>query len=235
MGIFEHNGVPYKVDSFFYRVEFQARGAPHIHCMFYLRGPNGEVPPKFDSQDYSDQTSLHNDIASFGDALISGSSKDIHCKSHEAFEVDCDQCGDLSKLVEKYQTHSHKPSCLKKKRMVRIGAKEGHGRFDGDKEDVEIFLPVCRYNYPKNPIDKTEFITSFPKDHDPKEIKKAKDDYAKIRKYLLRLTHGENCLTQEAWSNFCLLDFYEFLYEVGLLQKPAHLSNDEEKSLARNR
>ena len=234
-GVFEHNGVPYKVVSYFYRVEFQARGAPHIHVMFELRGPNGEIPPKLDSEDNGDQGNLHKKIASFGEALICGSSKDIHCKSHEAFEVDCDNCGELSKLVEKYQTHHHKQSCLKRKRVMRISAKEGHGRFDGEKEGIEILVPVCRYNFPKNPIDKTEFITSFPKDYDPKELKKAKDDYAKIRKYLLRLTHEKDCQTEEAWSNFCLMDFYEFLYEIGMLEKPAQLSNDEEKASARNR
>ena len=193
------------------------------------------MDPKLDSVDISDQTTLHNSIASFAEAIINGSSKDIHCKTHQAFEEDCNECEELSKLVERYQTHSHKPSCLKRKRIIRINAKEGFGRLDGDKEDTEILVPVCRYNFPKNPIDKTEFITKFPKDYDHKELKKAKDDYEKIRKYLLRLTHDENFQTKEAWSNFCQLDFYDYLYEIGMLKKPADLSNDADKLLARNR
>ena len=34
--IFEHANVEYRVIHYFYRVEFQARGAPHLHCMFWL-------------------------------------------------------------------------------------------------------------------------------------------------------------------------------------------------------
>ena len=37
-GIFKHDGAVYTVSSYFYRVEFQARGAPHLHCMFWLKG-----------------------------------------------------------------------------------------------------------------------------------------------------------------------------------------------------
>ena len=76
--------------------------------------------------------------------------------------------------------------------MINIAANEGHGRLDGEIEGEFLTVPVCRFNFPKNPIDKTEFILAFPKDHNEEEIKKAKLDYKKIRKYLLRLTNGDD-------------------------------------------
>ena len=42
-GIFTHNSVTYNAESFFYRVEFQARGAPHIQCLLWLKGDNGKI------------------------------------------------------------------------------------------------------------------------------------------------------------------------------------------------
>ena len=48
---FAHENVEYRVVSFFYRVEFQARGAPHLHCMFWMEGGNGEIPPSLHNED----------------------------------------------------------------------------------------------------------------------------------------------------------------------------------------
>ena len=44
-GIFVHDGIDYKLDSFFYRVEYQARGAPHIHMLIWLEDQDGNKPP----------------------------------------------------------------------------------------------------------------------------------------------------------------------------------------------
>ena len=53
-------------------------------------------------------------------------------------------------------------------------------------------VEMCRFNFPKNPAHETVFLSIFPLDYDKKDFKKAKEDYRKIRKYLLRLTHGDN-------------------------------------------
>ena len=49
-GIFVHDGIDYKVDSFFYRVEYQARGAPHIHSLLWLKDEDGKSPPSMWNQ-----------------------------------------------------------------------------------------------------------------------------------------------------------------------------------------
>ena len=38
---------PYSVSSYFYRVEFQQRGAPHIHCLLWLEDTEGNPAPTF--------------------------------------------------------------------------------------------------------------------------------------------------------------------------------------------
>ena len=49
-------------------------------------------------------------------------------------------------------------------------------------------------------------------------ITKAANDYQKIKKFLLRLTHGENFRSSERWKDFIEMSFYEYLYEVGMFE-----------------
>ena len=77
---------------------------------------------------------------------------------------------------------------------------DGHGRKDGERKTEMLLVPVCRFNHPKNPIDKTEFLLAFPENHDELELKKAKSDYSKIRKFLLRLTYGSNFDKEDRWK-----------------------------------
>ena len=235
--MFEHECVDYTVKHYFYRVEFQARGAPHLHCMFWLEGESGETPPSMynyeDGEYVVDDTSK--DISKFASSIMSGSSNDVHCKKHENLNNSCDDCKKLKKLVEHYQTHSHRPTCEKKNRIIRIKPDEGHGCNDGKKNDDELIIKTCRFNFPKNPIDKTEFILSFPKNHDKAALKQAKEDYAKIRKFLLRLTHLKDFRSSEEWKNFSSMSFYEFLKTVGMFDSSADMSNEKEQQKARDR
>ena len=231
--IFKHDGVTYTVSSYFYRVEFQARGAPHLHCMFWLKDEHGESPPVISADDVNSEN--WQKLASFSSSLICSSSTDVNCHDHSVYTENCENCFQFKEEVERYQTHSHKHSCLKKNKIIRIKENEGHGKYDGKKEDDELMVKVCRYNFPKNPIDKTEYVMGFSKDHDVKEVKKAKEDYARIRKYLLRLTHEENFRNGDSWDNFCSLTFYEYLYAVGMYEDGVNLEDEKAKANARKR
>ena len=236
--IFEHEGIHYKVGSYFYRVEFQARGAPHIHAMFWVDGENGENPPTMYATAQDGSVKLEDNAASiseFANSIMCGSSNDISCSDHKEIDVACDKCQNLKRLVDNYQTHSHRQSCLKKKKILRISPLEGHGHLDGKKESDELIVCICRYNFPKNPMDKAEFLYAFPENVDKNELKQAKDDYLKIRKYLLRLTYGENFKNQEQWLNFVNLSFYEFLQEVGMFKPNEDSQNEEARHNARQR
>merc|ERR1711923_596413 len=236
--IFEHEGVVYKAGSYFYRVEFQARGAPHIHAMFWLVGDNGEAPPTMYATAEDGSVKLEDNAASiskFANSIMCGSSNDISCEKHEVNDVTCEDCLRLKQLVDHYQTHSHRQTCLKKKKIMRIGPQEGHGHLDGKKESEELIIRTCRFNFPKNPMDKAEFLYAFPEDVDKTELKQAKEDYLKIRKYLLRLTHGENFKDKEKWLNFVNLSFYEFLQEVGMFKPTDDIQDEDAKHNARQR
>ena len=113
-GIFEHEGVVYHSDSYFYRVEFQARGAPHIHCLLWLKGDNGESPPSMWDSETNEDNEITKKISSFGGSIISGSAKDMHCDSHNQFDENCDDCKKGKALVEKFQSHRHTFTCKKK-------------------------------------------------------------------------------------------------------------------------
>ena len=113
-GIFFHNGEEYIVDSYFYRIEFQARGAPHSHCLLWLRSKENKSPPSMWSDEIQHNEDLCNDIASFCDSIMSGSSDDMHCEKHEAIEQDCAECQKGKNMVDKFQQHKHSFSCHKK-------------------------------------------------------------------------------------------------------------------------
>ena len=116
-GIFTHKDVAYHAESFFYRVEFQARGAPHIHCLLWLKGENGESPPSLLERTGKDQNSSTNKLSDFVGDILSGSSKDMHCKMHSTFNEECDNCQDLKALVDKFQCHRHTFTCKKKGKL----------------------------------------------------------------------------------------------------------------------
>ena len=113
--------------------------------------------------------------------------------------------------------------------------KKGHGRLDKKKESEELLVSVCRLRHPKYPIDKTEFIHAFPQDVEEKVLKEAKMDYQKIRKYLLRLTHGENFKEKEEWKQFKEMTFEEYLFEISMFRDGKAKDDQDEKVQARQR
>ena len=136
--------------------------------MFWLEGENGEIPPTLNLEENGEINFTKNAklVAEFGSSLICGSSSDVQCNKHEKFENKCEDCKKFKKLVEHYQTHSHRHTCLKRKKYTRIAPGEGHGRFDGD----ELIVQVCRFNFPKNPAHETVVLTSFPSDYDTQDF-----------------------------------------------------------------
>ena len=143
-------------------------------------------------EENEDISSNGENIAQFCESIVSGSSSEMCCDDHEQNESSCHKCKKFKDLVEKYQKHSHKFSCHKRKKYIRIYKGEGHGRLDKVKEGDELLVPVCRLRHPKFPIDKTEFLQAFPSDIDEDQLKEAKKDYRKIKMYLLRLTDGDD-------------------------------------------
>ena len=198
---------------------FQARGAPHLHMMLWLQDEDGNpaVSSLWDGE--NDENSFKErsqKVASFANSLIHGSLRKAACKDHDEVVQECNHCLDVHRTVSRFQCHSHKKSCYKKNRILRIPGNQGHGRMDGKIDDEGMTVPACRYNFPKNPSDETCFIAAFPKDHPKEELKKAKEDYKKVRNFLLRLTSPSDFQSSEQWEKFKSLSFAEFLYTVGM-------------------
>lgn len=206
--------------------------------LLQLIGKNGEEPPSLfsDSEDRSpSEANISNLIAKFCTGLILGSASESHCENHNSFEEDCDQCISLKEEVVKYQSHRHRDTCHKKKKKIVITEDEGHGRHDGKKKGVPLELKSCRFNFPRNPMDQTEFILGFPEDTDKKVLNKAKVDYEKIRKFLLRLTSVPDFENTKEWAVFINMSFYEFLFEVGMFDTDDWKSDAEAQQRARDR
>ena len=163
----------YHVSMYFYRVEFQQRGAPHVHSLLWLKNELNEDAPSFWIQENTNQDAdveYLKQVEKFADNIMTTNPDDITCKEHEQNPEDsitCPECSDLLERVKKYQDHCHTFTCEKKNKTMTIKPEEGHGRLDGSvtKEALEN-IKVCRFNFPRFPSDETKVIVGIPKDED---------------------------------------------------------------------
>ena len=85
----------YKVVDYFYRVEFQQRGAPHIHSVLWIENDDGSSPKLYDGSDESKEM-----CTALVDSVISGQIPNDDDPLHEK--------------VSFFQTHNHTFTCRKK-------------------------------------------------------------------------------------------------------------------------
>ena len=78
--------LPYSVSSYYYRVEFQQRGAPHIHCLLWLKDSKGKSAPTFWSADENSTEHENNskveEIEKIARMIISASEDSALCDKH---------------------------------------------------------------------------------------------------------------------------------------------------------
>ena len=95
----------------------------------------------------------------------------------------------------------HTFTCAKKKKTLTIKDYEGHGRFSGLIKGPELAnVPVCRFRFPRFPMDETKLILGISKDEDEAIVKERKQDLNKITKFLIRQTHCENTSGEYNWE-----------------------------------
>ena len=126
----------YHLSSYFYRIEFQARGAPHVHSLLWIKDSKNNDAPSFWSDDKEEEEDQENvtpdniksklfqlkakksEIEKFANYLISTSPDDMKCSFHDAHAeesgYDCRECQLLKEKCKKFQTHSHTFTCTKK-------------------------------------------------------------------------------------------------------------------------
>ena len=210
--------------DFFYRIEFQARGAPHVHLFLWLIDQDGQpaphlwdielnIPPGFTKEEI---------VKTFHDDLISCSAFpkcDDHVDEDASEDGDCDECTALQNLVCKYQTHQCTFSCRKRKNIMKVRGTEGLGKFEeGPCED--LLVQLCRFRFPRYPMD--DSIILYPMSaEEKKENSNSRKDLSHLKKYLARRTDNENSL-----KSFEKMNFWEFLFDLGFFPKGASSSDD---------
>ena len=143
---FDASKTAYHVSSYFYRIEFQQRGAPHVHSLLWLKNRENQEAPNFwfESEEKDQNKSNHDDqykikqeqerifkVEEFANFLISTSSDDIKCENHKSTDdcenepIVCKECQLLKEKVDKYQNHRHTFTCAKKMKAMRIKENEG--------------------------------------------------------------------------------------------------------------
>ena len=235
------------VSSYFYRIEFQSRGAPHVHALLWLEDENGLRAPSLWNEDVQQEVTetngnLERRIEDVNDLLISCSEDDARCPIHSeeadlANCEDCEDCGVLKEHVKTFQTHGCTFTCKKKKKILKISGNEGLGKND-PQTSSELSVAVCRFKFPRFPLDKTTLVFPINKDTSEKEVFKMKSDLLHLKKYLARKTsrNMESKEDEESWKKFKQMNFYDFLEDLGMFENiPANLNNLKKKEIARER
>ena len=178
-------------------------GSPHIHSLVWLEDDDGNAAPHYRESDELSKVSC----VEFVDSVIKG-------------QKESSEDATIRELAETLQNHNHTFTCYKKKRMVTIPEKEGHGRLDGVKVGPCLKVPVCRFLFPRPPLRESCLIEPPNDDTHPDTVKQWKEFWTKTRLYMLRQAFQEypGQVTDER-RHFLILSFEEFLDELGLTEE----------------
>ena len=161
---------PMKTKYYHYRVEFQKRGAGHIHGVLWL-----DIK-KLESSSDGELSGLHTAMDKLRESKdrLSSKDEDVMAKFVDKF-VSCSlQDEDLQETVQDVQKHSHKGSWEKKTGCYKKGR-------------------TCRFNFPRFPSEKTiiaQPLNSEDPDYEAKK-KEYKDALQRVKEVLIRLSNEE--------------------------------------------
>ena len=235
---------PFLMRDYYLRVEFQARGAPHVHCLLWLEeqvldNESNKTHWKplqtmfFEDDDEQIKNEKIKNIERYAEKLIYSSLTEAKCSScHEKDinkedvseimdETTCKDCELIKTRASTFNNHICGFSCFKRKKTISIKETEGHGRLDNKIEGEEIVNHLlCRFKYPQFPMGRTTFIPGISKSLNEEDIEMRKNNFRKIRKFLIRQTgHDGKREDNENWKKFNTWDFHTFLFEVGMFSK----------------
>ena len=113
---------PFNVSSYYYRVEFQQRGAPHIHALLWLQDEMGKEAPTFWTADTENdginkQADKLLEIEKIATMLISASDDSVFCEAHHK-EVKLKIKNESGKCVECYSAEINFNECSKHKMIL---------------------------------------------------------------------------------------------------------------------
>ena len=204
--------------------------------MLYLTDQNGEPAPSlWVSEENSSNDNLddiHKKIEEANDELISTSIDQAKCKKHRLVNFPgCKDCKTLEDFVTKFQTHRCSFTCKKKGKFIKLLGNQGLGIHETDRA-TEIVTHICRFRFPRFPMECTKFLKPISKTEDPKQVNKMKKDLQHIKAYLIRKTYFlESNEDEESWLRFKNMNFFEFLEDVGMFENLGHVTDPEERQL----
>ena len=142
---FKSANSPFELQEFFYRVEFQKRGSPHLHCLLWVKDA-----PIFNKENATE-------VADYVDQFVS-------CSKY--MNIPVLSLDEQEQLIAR-QTHHHTRTCPANNK-------------------------VCRFNFPKPPMDKTTVLCPFEKSTKEKpltpaqnqQLLKHKSDFKRIEETL---------------------------------------------------
>ena len=213
--------------SYFYRIEFQARGAPHVHLLAWCKDSSSKSYPNLLNTRKEDIPQKLVEIAEYHDKIIKANLDD---EVDEALRLN----------LERFQMHNCTFTCAKKGKTITIQKEEGWGSDTPVPADATalVGVPICRFGFAKNPMDETVALLGFSEDEDEEIVKQAKKDYLQIRKYLLRQCYtpkGSKREEQPSYIALQNLNFKTFLEKVGMFQGINEGSEEERLNKARSR
>ena len=235
---FKSEGNCYFVSHYYFRIEFQMRGAPHVHSLLWLKDSNGKDAPSFWSKEENeDEIKFRFElIEKFTDMLVSTSPDDMHCEDQLCQNLkssNCNQCDNWKEKAKKYQSHNHTATCLKTGKLITIKKNEGHGWLDGIAVGEELKnIPLCRFRFPHFPLDKTTLVVGISKNTNEDILKTRKADLRKIITFLIRQSSDA-----ESFLILKNMSFYQFLHYAGMYEehKSYNEYSNQDKIKARTR
>ena len=167
-----------EMKEFFYRVEFQHRGSPHLHCLLWIK-----------------------------DAPILGQDNEVEVAAYVDKYVTCSKSLDVSflspeenqQLISR-QTHRHTRTCPHKSK-------------------------VCRFNFPKPPMEKTTILKPFDKgtkekplsNEQKKELVEHKANFKKIEETLNNWANqpqNEKINTMDEFLDYLKMSYSDYVSAV---------------------
>ena len=220
---------------------FFCRGGPHYHILLFLCIEPGVTPPSLWTSEETGLTEeemqrLKGEIEDINSDLISASLSEAKCSEHTLEDPQsCSECESVRNLVSTFQTHHCTFTCKKRKKFIKIYGSQGLGLNEDASDD--ILTHVCRFHFPRFPVDRNILLSPISKSEDAKTRQRMKKDYEHIRAYLIRKTHFFESKEQEhVWNKFKKMTFEEFLQDLGMFEDiPAEKTETERKEIGRIR
>ena len=102
---------------------------------------------------------------------------------------------------------------------MTVKAYEGHSiDFIGGQNEEILNIPLCRFQFPRFPMEETKLILGVSDDSDEAIVKSRTKDFHRIVK--LRQTFNPS---SESWKRFSNMNFLDFIYQVGMFQNKKSL------------